>query len=245
MARGKLNQGHPLSRHLRVALMLVLVLGLLAYSVWQVGQLFDVFASRYTLHTLVEGSGGLIEGAPVTLAGQRVGQVDEIRFIPVGERHDEASLAVRLSVNESVRDQIRGDSEALLRTQGLLGDRFVDIVPGTAPYPVLQPGDTLPSQPPLDYEDVLQTAAGTLDQVQNVVSDLEVMTERLVAGEGTVGALLADDRLYERMVVASGELSQLLTAMNRSDGTIGRLIRDPALYEQMNRSLARLDSLGA
>lgn len=245
MARGKLTQGHPLSRHVRVGLMLIVVLVLLAYSVWQVGRLFDVFASRYTLVTLVEGSGGLIEGAPVTLAGQRVGQVSGIRFIPVEERRDGASLLVTLSVNQNVRDQIRGDSEASLRTQGLLGDRFVDILPGTAPYPAMEPGDTLPSRPPLDYELVLETAAGTLEQVQTVVGDLEIMTDRIVAGEGTVGALLADDRLYERMVVASGELARLMDSVNRSDGTLARLIRDPAMYEQMNRSLARLDSLGA
>lgn len=245
MARGKLNQGHPLSRHVRVALLLVLALALLIYGVWQVGRLFDVFASRYSLITLVETSGGLIEGAPVTLAGQRIGQVDEIRFIPVEERVGGANISIRLSVNQSVREQIREDSEASLRTQGLLGDRFVDILPGSPAYAVLDPGDTLPSTPPLDYEDVLQTAAGTLEEVRTVVGDLQVMTRGLATGEGTIGALLADDRLYERMTVAATELAALLNTVNRSDGTIARLIRDPAMYDQLNSTLGRLDSLTA
>lgn len=245
MARGKLNQGHPLSRHVRVALLLALSLALLAYGVYQVGRLFDVFASRYSLVTLVESSGGLIEGAPVTLAGQRIGQVGEIRFIPIEEQTDGANIAIRLSVNTSVRDQIREDSEASLRTQGLLGDRYVDILPGSAARRILDAGDTLPSIPPLDYEDVLQTAAGTLEEVREVVGGLQVMTDRLAQGEGSMGALLADDRLYERMTVATTELAGLLRTVNQSDGTIGRLIRDPTMYDQLNRSLARLDSLGA
>lgn len=244
MARGKLNRGHHVSRQVRVGVVVLLALLILVYGVYQVGRLFDVFASRYELVTLVETSGGLIEGAPVTLAGQRIGQVAEISFIPVDRRVGGANIAIRLSINETLREQIREDSEASLRTQGVLGDRFVDITPGSPAYAILDPGDTIPSLPPLDYEEVLQTASATLTDVQAVVGDLQVLTQRLARGEGTAGALLADDRLYERMTAATGELGQLMTNVNRSDGTLGRLIRDPELYHRMTATLGRLDSIG-
>nr|NIP80082.1 MCE family protein [Gemmatimonadota bacterium]NIQ54979.1 MCE family protein [Gemmatimonadota bacterium]NIU75174.1 MCE family protein [Gammaproteobacteria bacterium]NIX44998.1 MCE family protein [Gemmatimonadota bacterium]NIY09223.1 MCE family protein [Gemmatimonadota bacterium] len=172
MARGKLNRGEQTSRQIRVGFVLILALLFLAYGIFQVGRLFDVFASRYTLVTLIESSAGLIEGAPVTLAGQRIGQVADIRFIPVDRRTDGTNVVVRLSVNEGVRDQIRRDSRAALQTQGLLGDRYIDISPGSASYAPLDPGDTLTTEPALDYEAVLYTAANTLDQVQAVVGDL-------------------------------------------------------------------------
>lgn len=244
MARGKLSRGPQTAQNVRVGVVLIIGLLLLAYAIVQVGRLFDVFASRYPLVTLVASSGGLIEGAPVTLAGQRIGQVDQIRFIPVEDRIDDAHVFIRLSVNRSVREQIRTDSEAAIRTQGLLGDRFIEISPGSARHPVLDPGDTLPSRPALDYEAVLLTASTTLEQVQDVVVELRGMTERMAAGEGTLGALLVDDRLYERMTVATAELSSMLGSINRSDGTLGRLIRDPEMYDRLNGSLARLDSLG-
>jgi hypothetical protein len=73
MARGKLNQGTQRQPgpggNGHVVSLLVLVFG-----IYQVGRLFDVFASRYPLVTLVENSAGLMAGAPVTLAGQRVGR---------------------------------------------------------------------------------------------------------------------------------------------------------------------------
>lgn len=245
MARGKLNRGDQLSRQLRVGTVVILALLLLGYSIFQVGKLFDVFASRYELLTLVESSVGLIEGAPVTLAGQRIGQVSEIRFIPVERRVRGANIVVRLSINQDVQEQVREDSEASLRTQGLLGDRFVDITPGSPSFRPLQPGDTLPSAPPLDYEEVLETAVATLTEVRSVVGDLQVFTQTLARGEGTLGALLADDRLYERMTVASGELAELLHTVTRSDGTFNRIVHDPTLYHRMNDALARLDSIGA
>lgn len=245
MARGKLNRGHQLSRQLRVGVVAVLALLILGYAVYQVGRLFDVFADRYELVTLVESSAGLIEGAPVTLAGQRIGQVSEIEFIPVERRVGGANISIRLSISEGVQEQIRRDSEASLRTQGLLGDRFVDITPGSPRFAVLDQGDTLPSVPALDFEEVMQAAAATLGEVQSVVGDLQVLTQALARGEGTVGALLADDRLYERMTVASTELARLLATVNRSDGTVSRLIRDPELYTRMNAALTRLDSIAA
>lgn len=244
MARGKLNRGRATAQQVRVGIVLIIALIFLGYAVYQVGRLFDVFADRYPLVTVVESSAGLIEGAPVAVAGQRVGQVDEIRFIPVEERTGNANIYIRMSISESVRDQIREDSRAALRTQGLLGDRLVDISPGSAGRPVLQPGDTIRSEPALDYEQVLQTAATTMEQVQGIIVDLEVMTGALAAGEGTIGALLADERLYERMTTATTELAGLLRAVNRSDGTLARLIRDPALYDRMDATLARLDAIG-
>jgi phospholipid/cholesterol/gamma-HCH transport system substrate-binding protein len=245
MARGKLSRGTQRASQVRVGMVLALGLVLLAFGTYQVGRLFDVFASRYPLIMLVENSAGLMAGAPVSLAGQRIGQVDEVQFIPVHQRHGTANIRIRLSVNREVQDQIREDSRATLRTQGLLGDRFIDISPGSSGRRMLEPGDTITAEPALDIEVVLETAARMLDDVQSITVDLQETTGRLARGEGTAGALLADDRLYERMVVASGELASLLNTLNRADGTIARLIHDPTMYDRMEGALARLDSLGA
>lgn len=245
MARGKLNQGQQAGRQVRVGMLIIVSLLVLAFGIFQVGRLFDVFSSRYPLVTMFESSSGLIAGSAVTLAGQRVGQVESIEFLPVEERRDSANIVVRLSVNTGVRPQIRSDSRAVLQTEGLLGDRFVNISPGSPGYEVLEPGDTIQSLPPLDYESVLRTAATTMDEVQEVVVDLRTLTQRLTSGEGTLGSLLTDDVLYQRMATATTELAGLMRTINQSDGTLARMIRDPELYDQVNRSLSRLDSLGA
>src|SRR5690606_27279900 len=146
-------------RKARVGALLAIGLLLLAYAVYKVGSVFDVFASRYELHALVPSALGLREGAPVTLAGQRVGQVQSIDFIPVEQRRPDANLNVTLAVNERVRDQIRRDSRAFFRMQGLLGDKYVDIAPGTAGAAILQPGDTLAVGESVDIELFMERAA--------------------------------------------------------------------------------------
>jgi len=224
---------------------LVLIGGLLlAYGIYRVGEVFDVFASRYRLTALVPSALGLRAGAPVTLAGQRVGQVESIEFIPVGRKVGDNNLRITIAVAEEVQDQIRADSRAFLRTQGLLGEKFVDIAPGSSGERILQPGDTIAAGIAPDIDQFLMLAAGALDQATGIVADLQDLTGGLARGEGTMGQLLRDDQLYANLNAATTEMRAVLAQINRADGTFGRLIRDPELYEQMHGAIARVDSLG-
>ena len=224
-----------------MGVLIIVALALLAYGVYRIGDLFDVFADRYPIITLLTRADGLLEGAPVTLAGQRVGQVDEIEFLPVGDRR--ANLSLRLSISEDVREYIRKDSHARVRTQGLLGDRYVDIIPGSPDLPVVEPWDTIVGIDPIDIEDLLQTADRTLVAAQSTIENLRTITTRLIAGEGTLGRLLTDDELYVRVENTAAELEALLANASRQDGTLWRLIRDPTLYNQLVGADMRVDSL--
>ena len=232
-------------RHARVAGLLVLGLLLLMFSVYQVGKIFDVFASRYELRAVVPSALGLREGAPVTLAGQRVGQVESIDFIPVDRKRGDNNLSLTLAINEEVRDQIRRDSRAFFRTQGLLGDKYVDIEPGSSGAAILQAGDTLSVGESVDIEQFMTKAALAMDQAQVIVTDLRDVSQGLSTGQGTIGQLLTDDALYARMVTATRQLEGTLAQLNNAEGTFGRLLHDPTLYVRLSGAASRVDSLGA
>lgn len=228
---------------IQVGILLILALIILFYAVWRIGELFNLFVPRYELVTLVPSAAGLLPGAPVTLAGQRVGIVKDIEFLPVGA-YGRNNLSVHLSVARRVESYIRTDSYARIRTQGVLGDKFVDVTIGSPDQPVVQPGDTIPSLPAAEFEEILVTAANTLEGIQGLVTNLREITNSLARGEGTLGQLLEDPRLYEEMLGTTSQIRALLAEINEADGTLGRLIRDPALYEEVRRAVARVDSLG-
>jgi phospholipid/cholesterol/gamma-HCH transport system substrate-binding protein len=231
-------------RQVRVAGLIIVALLLLVYAIYRVGAVLDVFARRYEITMLVPSGLGLREGAPVTLAGQRIGQVRRIGFIPVQQKIGENNLEIVIAVAQQVQDQIRTDSRAYLRTQGLLGDRFVDISPGTATAAPLQPGDTIITGRSVDIDEFITQAAGALDQATGIVMNLQELSGGLARGEGTAGRMLRDDQLYVSLSGASNELRRTLAEINRADGTFGRLIRDPELYRQLHAATARVDSLG-
>ena len=241
MTSGRLTFG---PQRIRVVVLIIVGVLLLIYAVYRVGKIFDVFASRYTLVTMVSSVAGLREGAPVTLAGQRVGQVKAIDFIPVERKRGTDNLVVQLDISEEVRDQIRRDSRAYLRAQGLLGDKYVDISAGTAGNPVLGAMDTITSEATLDIEAFMARGAAVLDSASRMVADLRQISGSLVRGEGTMGQLLTNDALYERMIGVTSQLQGTLDGFNNPNGTFGRMMRDPALYNRMVSTVARVDSLG-
>jgi phospholipid/cholesterol/gamma-HCH transport system substrate-binding protein len=231
-------------RQVRVAALLIVGTLLLGYAVYQVGLVLDVFARRYEIVTLVPSGLGLREGAPVTLAGQRIGQVSRIDFIPVRQKVGDTNLRVTLAIAHNVQEQVRVDSRAFLRTQGLLGDKFVDISPGSPGARVLQAGDTIAAGRSLDLDEFVLQAANALDQATGIITSLQELAGGLARGEGTVGRLLQDDQLYVNVNASTAELRRTLAEINRADGTFGRLVRDPALYQQLQSAVARVDSLG-
>jgi phospholipid/cholesterol/gamma-HCH transport system substrate-binding protein len=230
---------------LRVALLAVVGILLLIFAVYRVGQVFDVFAARYEVVTLVPSALGLREGAPVTLAGQRIGQVSRIEFIPPGQKVGENNLLLRLALSEEVRDQIRSDSRVFLRTQGLLGDKFVDIQPGSPHAAILTQGDTLIAGRTVDIDEFMAQAASAMDTALLVVRSIRRVADGIAAGEGTLGRLLVDDRLYMEVIGTASAMRTTLAQLNRPDGTFGRLVHDPALYENLTGAVARLDSVAA
>lgn len=230
-------------RQLRVGVLLTLGLLLLAYGIFRVGDVLDIFADRYSIYTVAISANGLTEGSPVHLAGQRVGQIEDISFLPPGRRADENNLLLRLSIAEEVRPQIRRNSTAFIRSVGLLGDKIVDIEPGTLAAPVLSAGDTLPSSSAGDLDYMMAAGAEAIDSLLLLSGDLRRVTNSLARGEGTMGQLLTDRRLYDQMYGATSELRVVLGRINTSDGTLNRLIHDPELYHQFSAAAARVDTL--
>ena len=229
----------------RVGGLALAAMALLAFAVYKAGEIFDVFADRYELVTLLPNASGLREGGAVAVGGQRVGTIEEIAFIPLEQQHDGNALRLRLSLSEEVREQVRADSRGMVRLQGFLGDKFFDIAPGTPGAPILMPGDTLISETPIDLDVVLSRAAGMIDEAETMILNLQEITGSIAQGEGALGRLMTDDVLYERVVLTTTELARTLHTANAGSGTIGRLLNDPALYNRLNAALASLDTLTA
>ena len=143
-----------------------------------------------------------------------------------------------------MREQIRSDSRALVRAQGVLGDKFIDITPGSLRGTVLAAGDTIPAATMMDIEQFLAKASDAMDRANVIVNDLRDITGGMARGEGTMGALLRDDQLYVRMLGATDEMNKLLIQVNRGEGALTRMIYDPQLYHRMVSAVARVDSLG-
>lgn len=225
----------------RVAGLILLAIGILGAAAYTLGRAANLFTKRYELIVFLPSANGLRQGGSVTLAGQLVGTVKEIVFLPV-DFDTTRNLRVVARVDRSLRDQIRRDSEARLRTMGLLGDKVLDITPGTPRFAVLQPGDTIRVATSLDLEVVLARAADAVDDVVGLTHDLRAITGGLARGQGTMGQLLTNRAMYDQLTGAMARANTLFAGLQNPNGTFGRMLNDPTLYNRLTNAVATLDS---
>jgi phospholipid/cholesterol/gamma-HCH transport system substrate-binding protein len=227
---------------LRVGAVVLVTLAILLYGGYRLGQQAHLFSRRYELVAFVPNASGLRQGGSVTVAGQLVGTVREVSFLPV-DSDTTRNLRLVLDVEEDVADQIRADSKARLRTQGLLGDKVFDISPGTQRYARLRAGDTIPIAPSLDYDQIVQQASGAVGDVVGLTRDLRQVSGGIARGEGTVGQLVTNRALYDELTQTLDQTNRLIARMQNPNGTVGRLLDDPQLYRNLVRVTASVDSL--
>ena len=120
----------------------------LAYSSINLGRM-DVFGSDYyQVYAEFSSVSGLNNGATVEIAGVDVGRVDNITFDPRSEM-----ARVRMEIKDGVR--LQEDVVASIRTQGLIGDKFVSISSGESGKFIPLGGMIKHTKPPIDFEQLI------------------------------------------------------------------------------------------
>ncbi|HUQ48621.1 MAG TPA: MlaD family protein [Gemmatimonadaceae bacterium] len=229
---------------LKVGVVIVVAMAVIGIAILKLGQSAHLFTSRYTLVTFVPSTAGLRVGGQVTVAGQLAGSVKSVDFLPV-DNDSTKNLKITVEIDKSLEQQVRRDSQAKLKTQGLLGDKIFDISPGTPKFAMLKEGDTLTLGEALDYEAVLVQASGALDQVSELTGSLQKVANGVATGEGTIGQLMTNRSIYDQLNATLASSNQMITRLQNPRGTFGQLLNDPTLYNNLNRMLGTADTLVA
>jgi phospholipid/cholesterol/gamma-HCH transport system substrate-binding protein len=227
---------------LKVGTLVLVGMVVIAFAVYNLGKAAHLFSKRYPLVAYVPNANGLRVGASVLVAGQLAGTVKAIDFLPP-DMDTTRNLKITMDIDQALQDQIREDSRARIRTQGLLGDKIMDINSGTPRTSKLEPGDTIALAQSLDYEQVITQASGAVGDLVQLTADLKAITGGIVRGEGTMGQLVVDRTLYDQLTGTMQQMNGLLARLQRPGGTFGRLVDDPALYDRLVGVLGATDSL--
>ena len=231
---------------LRVGLLAIGSIIILIVFILSVTGDISLFKSRVTYTTRFAAAEGLKAGDEVRLAGKRVGKVEDVDFGAIPSSPDEKPIVVTMTADESeVAGRIRGDSRAVLAQQGFLGDRVIDITPGTTAEPALPNGAEVPSVDQASLSTVFAGANDILVQFNVVGKQLQELMDNVNKGQGTIGKLLHDDALYVNLNRTVLEFQETTKRLTSGQGTIARLINDPKLYEDLRGTTGELQAMVA
>jgi phospholipid/cholesterol/gamma-HCH transport system substrate-binding protein len=159
----------------RIGLFVVVALAVFLGVIYLLGARARYFERKYELHADFTEVGGLIEGATVRLAGVQIGRVTRVVLSPeVGGK-----VRVTVTVARQFKDRIRGDSEAQIVTQGLLGDKLVEITQGTPATAALKEGDVLRTRDPVEMGRMFSAGAGLVTTISRLADQLQGSIQKL------------------------------------------------------------------
>jgi phospholipid/cholesterol/gamma-HCH transport system substrate-binding protein len=165
---------------------------LLVIGIFMLGNKEALFKSTFNVKAYFHNIEGLRTGAPVRLSGIDVGAVDEIKV--VGDTVSSIEVSMRLLTD--IKRFIRKDTQAEIQTEGLVGNKFVSLKIGEAGSEEVEEGGSILAKEPVSFADIIEETQGTLAYTRQMTEDLAGIVSKINNGEGTIGKLINDDKLY-------------------------------------------------
>lgn len=239
MERQKMNQ-------LMVGIFVVLGLTLGIYLIFLMGSKTGFFRSTYILNARFKDVKGLHPGSEVSLSGLRIGVVKEIEV----SKDDSKEMVAVLQISSGARERLRADSVATLKTQGVLGDKYIELTIGSNSQAILKSGETLKSA---ETSDIFSKSGNLVEglsrylkeggDVDSLVKNLARFSDNLVQLSQQVKKekSILNELFYgtsgKSLNEALGHLDSIMKKIDGGDGTLGSLVNDPTVYEDVKSVL--------
>jgi phospholipid/cholesterol/gamma-HCH transport system substrate-binding protein len=223
---------------LRVGLFVLVGLSVLAAGIFYVTGA-GTLGPKYRLITYLPEVRGLVNGAPVRLDGVEVGNVENIILTPrtPGKVPDrKRNIEVVMRVGKKYEADILTDSAASLVTEGLLGNRYVNISLGVTGVP-LKDGQEVPGTKEKDMTEVVARSADVLGNLQALSEEAQDLIDGVKQGKGTLGKLLTDDQAYNHLNGILSRGDTLIANVQAGQGTLGKLVASDEMYNKVDKGL--------
>jgi len=208
-----------MSQTFRLGLFIVAALAVLVVGVFLIGNNESMFQPTYKVKADFQNVAGLADGADVRVGGLHQGTVKHIQL----PNRPDGMVTVTMDLNKGTREVLNKGSVASIKSDGLVGDKYVAISFGSEDAPHLKDGDTIASEPPMDISNLVKKADQLLDTAKTAVTDLDGTASNLKSvsakidqGKGTVGALINDKTIYEKASAGATALNENMEALKHN-----------------------------
>ena len=230
------DERSELGRKLRVGTFVLVALVAGIGLVYALGARARLFEARYTVHADFTEVGGLNEGATVRLAGVQIGRVSRVNL----PAEPGGKVRVDLSIAKQFENRVRKNSVARIETQGLLGDRIVELTVGTADAPATHNGDVVPSRDPTDFGKIVGQGAETMKNVAALADSLKATADALRQSkliEDASATMASTRRVTDRV-------SRMVDEVEKGRGWAHALIyEEPVALRKMNEVIVTTQRL--
>lgn len=231
----------------------VFVLGGLLFLIillFMIGQNENMFGSNYMLKTQVDNAAGLRVGNNVRYSGIEVGTVKKVIIL------NDTLIEIEMVIDKTMKKIIRKNAIITLGTDGLIGNKVVNIEPGAGQVDLAIDNDLLPFRKSLNTETMLRTLSGSNKNIEDITNELKIAVTRINESKG-LWKLLNDTMLavgLRKSVLnlqkatanadqMTSDMKQIIGDVKNGKGSVGAILRDTGIIYNLNATLMQLQNV--
>lgn len=216
-----------------------------------IGKDQNMFGNTFTIKARFENVQGLVPGNNVRYAGIEAGTVKKLAII------SDTVIEVTMIIDNKIKPFIRSNALAAIGTDGLMGNKVVNITASPQPAPLVAEGGLLQVKKGVDMDEILQTLNKTNNDVAVIAGNLKTTVQRINNSTG-MWKLLNDNSIPDHLRTAASnvqlataraaeltnDLSVIVNDVRSGKGSVGALLKDTAFVNSLNATLKKITEVG-
>lgn len=242
MARRNIN-------NIQLGIFALIGLLFLVVMLYMIGKNKNMFGSTFRLKARFDNVHGLVPGNNVRFAGIEAGTVEKITIL------SDTSIEVLMYIDEKFKTFIHNNAVASIATDGLMGNKVINVSPVSQPAPLVNEGDLIATSKPVDIDQMLRTLSETNEDVATIARNLKGTVERLNNSTG-IWKLLNDEHIPNdirasaaniklttaRSASLISDLQQMVNETKSGKGVLGLLMQDTGFSRQLDAAMGKIQA---
>ncbi len=237
-------------KNIRLGVFVILGAILLIIALYVVGNKRNLFGKTFSITAKFYNVNGLMKGNNVRFAGIDVGTVDHVEIV------NDSSVNVRMIIEKDLQKFIKKNALASVGTDGLMGNKLVNINVVHELAPIIEDGDELKTLRSIETDEMTRTLNVTNENIKVISSNVRDITDKLssknslltilmdtVVAENIKAAIINIKDVGGQAVGIARNFEQITKKIKDGKGTIGSLISDSSLFLNMNQVVNRLQKV--
>ena len=236
--------GHSKNKILRLGLLVASGLFLFIITIYFLGSKQNLFSSTVTVNSYFNNVKGLVEGNKVRYSGITIGNVAGIEIV------SDSTILVEMMIDKDVKEFIRKDSRVKIGSDGLMGSKIVEILPGNSGAGSINDEDVLTGTNSVDIDEVLQEAKNVMHDGKIAARNLMEISEKMNNGKGDFAVLLNQNNITAKLDKVGNEMldfgssaNEIIEKVNSGEGDLGKLISDTTITSDFRLLMNNFDSI--
>ena len=229
---------------IRLGFFIFLGITLLVIGIFLIGQKESLFSSTFDVKAYFKDVQGLRSGATVRLSGIDVGSVRSVSIV----NDTTGRVEVDMNLQTDIQRFIRTDTKATIETEGLVGNKVVVLKIGSATAEPVKDGGYIQSMEPVGFSAIIAQTEGIMKYTKDMTKNLADIVGKVNRGEGTIGRLISDTKLYDNATnlteTADSSLKNITSELSRVTGlfdTLGVGVKNVVL--NTNKVVTDIDNI--